>query len=160
MPRNRLDVPYACPVMARLPGRRTPDRPTGALARRSIHVSDVRHARELIAGVDHESVADFFAALADPNRLRIVHVLLQQEMCTSDLAVTLSIGEPLVSQHLRVLRDLELVESRRAGRVVYYSARNREVGRVLGTALKLQGGEAAAGLGRPTGAGRRDAASA
>ena len=88
--------------MARLPGRRTPDRPTGALARRSIHVSDVRRARELIGGADHSSVADFFAALADPNRLRIVHVLLQQEMCTSDLAVTLSIAEPLVSQRWRI----------------------------------------------------------
>lgn len=105
-------------------------------------------------------LAGFFAALADPNRLRIVHVLLQQEMCTSDLAVTLSLAEPLVSQHLRVLRDLDLVASRRAGRVVYYSAPNRDVGRVLATALKLQGGEADARLGRPAGAGRSEAASA
>jgi DNA-binding transcriptional ArsR family regulator len=140
--------------MARLPGRRTPDRPTGALARRSIHVGDVRRARELINGADHDSVADFFAALADPNRLRIIHVLLQQEMCTSDLAVTLSIAEPLVSQHLRVLRDLELVVSRRAGRVVYYSAPNRDVGRVMATALRLQGAEADSRLGRPSVAGR------
>jgi len=140
--------------MARLPGRRTPDRPTGALARRSIHVSDVRRARELITGADHESVADFFAALADPNRLRIIHVLLQQEMCTSDLAVTLSIAEPLVSQHLRVLRDLDLVVSRRAGRVVYYSAPSRDVGKVMAMALRLQGIEADSRLGRPTVAGR------
>jgi DNA-binding transcriptional ArsR family regulator len=144
--------------MPPLRGRRTPDRPTGALARRSIHVNDVRRARDLISGVDHESVADFFAALADPNRLRIVHVLLQQEMCTSDLAVTLSIAEPLVSQHLRVLRELELVDSRRAGRVVYYSAPSRDVGRVLGTALKLQGAQGDARLGRPAGAGRNNTA--
>ncbi len=143
--------------MARLPGRRSPDRPTGALGRRSIHVSDVRRARELIAGADHEAVAEFFAAVGDPNRLRILHVVLQQEMCTSDLAVTLGIGEPLVSQHLRVLRDLELVESRRAGRVVYYSARSRDVGKVLELALRLQGSQAAGRLGRPTGAGRSEA---
>jgi len=153
-------VSYAFAVMAPVGGRRTPAQPTGALARRSIHVSDVRRARELIAGTDHESVAEFFAALADPNRLRIVHVLLQQEMCTSDLAVTLSIGEPLVSQHLRVLRDLDLVASRRAGRVVYYSVPNREVGKVLATGLRLQGAEADARLGRPAGAGRRDAVGA
>jgi DNA-binding transcriptional ArsR family regulator len=132
---------------------RTPDRPRGEV-RRTIHLNDVRRARELIAGVDHEAVADFFAALADPTRLRIVHVLLQQEMCTSDLATTLGIAEPLVSQHLRILRTLDLVTSRRAGRLVYYSARSREVGRVLGTALRLQ--DAAAGiaaLGRPSSAG-------
>lgn len=123
-------------------------------------MSDVRRARDLITGADHDMLAGFFAALADPNRLRIVHVLLQQEMCTSDLAVTLSLAEPLVSQHLRVLRDLDLVASRRAGRVVYYSAPNRDVGRVLATALKLQGGEADARLGRPAGAGRSEAASA
>jgi DNA-binding transcriptional ArsR family regulator len=136
-------------------GTRRPDRPAGAEVRRTIHLSDVRRARQLIGGVDHEAIADFFAGLADPTRLRILHVLLQQEMCTSDLATTLGIAEPLVSQHLRVLRSLDLVDSRRAGRLVYYSARGREVGRVVGLALRLHTGEGGAGdLGRPVAAGR------
>jgi DNA-binding transcriptional ArsR family regulator len=120
-------------------GRRSPDRPLGDDPDRSIHWEDVRRSRELIAGVDHESVADFFAALADPTRLRIVHVLMRQEMCTSDLAVTLSLSEPVVSQHLRVLRNLDLVTSRRAGRIVYYSVSSRPLGRAVELGIRARG---------------------
>ena len=120
-------------------GRRSPDRPLGDELSRSIHWHDVRRSRELIEGVDHEEVADLFAALADPSRLRIVHVLLQQEMCTSDLAVTLSLSEPVVSQHLRVLRNLDLVSSRRAGRIVYYSVDSRDVGRLVVLGVRTSG---------------------
>jgi DNA-binding transcriptional ArsR family regulator len=106
---------------------------------RSIHWHDVRRSRELIEGIDHEAVADFFAALADPTRLRIVHVLLQQEMCTSDLAVTLSLSEPVVSQHLRVLRNLDLVASRRAGRLVYYCVGSRQIARTVTLGIRARG---------------------
>lgn len=120
-------------------GRRSPDRPWGDDPDRSIHWHDVRRSRELIADVDHEGIAEFFSALSDPTRLRIVHVLLQQEMCTSDLAVTLSLSEPVVSQHLRILRNLALVTSRRAGRIVYYSVVSCEVGRVVTLACRATG---------------------
>ena len=96
-----------------------------------IHREDVLRAEELLADLDHEGLADVFDVLSDPTRLRIIHVLLRQEMCTSDLAATLHIADPAVSQHLRVLRNLRIATPRRAGRLVYYRVASRAVARLL-----------------------------
>jgi DNA-binding transcriptional ArsR family regulator len=65
-------------------------------------------------------LAEFFGALADATRAKIVHLLLHQELCTCDIAAILSVSDSCVSQHLRILRSLRLVTSRRAGKYVYY----------------------------------------
>lgn len=67
------------------------------------------------------ALAETFRALADPTRVSIVLSLLRQELCTCDLAAITGVTESAVSQHLRVLRQLRLVKSRRDGRLVYYS---------------------------------------
>ena len=67
------------------------------------------------------ALADTFRALADPTRVSIALSLLRQELCTCDLAAITGVTESAVSQHLRVLRRLRLVKSRRAGRLVFYS---------------------------------------
>jgi ArsR family transcriptional regulator len=66
------------------------------------------------------SLAAFFGALADATRAKIVHLLLHQELCTCDIAAVLGVSHSCVSQHLRILRELRLVASRRAGKFVYY----------------------------------------
>jgi DNA-binding transcriptional ArsR family regulator len=53
-----------------------------------------------------------FAVLAEPNRLRILDELRQGERCVGDLVERLSISQPLVSKHLRVLREAHLVSQR------------------------------------------------
>ena len=67
------------------------------------------------------ALAETFRALADPTRVSIVLSLLRQELCTCDLAAITGVTESAVSQHLRILRQLRLVKSRRAGRLVFYS---------------------------------------
>jgi DNA-binding transcriptional ArsR family regulator len=67
------------------------------------------------------ALAETFRALADPTRISIVLSLLRQELCTCDLAAITGVTESAVSQHLRILRRLRLVKSRRAGRMVFYS---------------------------------------
>jgi ArsR family transcriptional regulator, lead/cadmium/zinc/bismuth-responsive transcriptional repressor len=111
-------------------GRRTPDRPEGP-SDRAIHTEDVLHAQQLLDEFDHEGLAELFDVLAEPTRLRIVHILLRQEMCTSDLAAALELSDPAVSQHLRILRNLRIATTRRAGRIVYYSVASRAVDRLL-----------------------------
>src|SRR5262249_39674159 len=53
-----------------------------------------------------------FAALADPTRQRIVGLLSRGERCTGDIATRLKLSAPLVSQHLKVLREARLVTMR------------------------------------------------
>ena len=78
---------------------------------RSLMLDDSTYAR----------LAATFRALADPSRAKVVYSLLWQELCTCDLAAITGSSASGVSQHLRVLRQLRLVKSRREGKMVYYS---------------------------------------
>ena len=61
-----------------------------------------------------------FEVIAEPNRRRILDLLLEAERPVGDLVRALSVSQPAVSKHLRVLRDAGLVESRiEAQRRVY-----------------------------------------
>src|SRR6185312_8397530 len=53
-----------------------------------------------------------FAVLAEPNRRRILDELSQGERTVNELVDRLSLSQPAVSKHLRVLRDAELVTAR------------------------------------------------
>ncbi|MEM3658116.1 MAG: metalloregulator ArsR/SmtB family transcription factor [Candidatus Hadarchaeum sp.] len=59
--------------------------------------------------------AIIFKALSDPLRLKILHSLGEGEKCVSELIPILKTVQPLVSRHLRVLRDCGLVSFRKVG---------------------------------------------
>jgi ArsR family transcriptional regulator len=65
-------------------------------------------------------LAAYFKALADPTRLRILELLAGQEMCVCELMAALSLSQPLVSHHLRVLRQAGVVRDDRCGRWICY----------------------------------------
>jgi DNA-binding transcriptional ArsR family regulator len=71
----------------------------------------------------HVSVmADVFGLLADPTKLRLLLELrAYEEVCVSDLALSVGISESAVSHALRLLRAHGVIEPRREGRWVYYS---------------------------------------
>ena len=62
-----------------------------------------------------------FQALSDQTRLRIVQRLRSGERCVCVLQTSLGLAQPLLSHHLRVLREAGLVVGRREGRWVHYS---------------------------------------
>lgn len=71
-------------------------------------------------------------ALADPSRLRILNILLQQETCVCDLQSVLGLPQPLLSRHLAYLRNAGIVQDRREGPRVWYSLTlDDEVGRAV-----------------------------
>ena len=65
-------------------------------------------------------VAELFRAFSDTSRVRILSALLDQEMNVSALAQQVGITESAVSHHMRGLRQMHLVTSRRSGKEVYY----------------------------------------
>jgi DNA-binding transcriptional ArsR family regulator len=76
-------------------------------------------------------MADLFAMLSDPTRLRLLLYLEQQdEACVSDLAHEAGISESAVSHALRLLRAHGIVETSREGRWVFYTLVDEHV-RVL-----------------------------
>jgi ArsR family transcriptional regulator len=60
-------------------------------------------------------------ALADPNRLRILNLLLAEPLCVCELEMLLGLPQPLLSRHLAYLRGAGLVLDRRIGARVQYS---------------------------------------
>lgn len=62
-----------------------------------------------------------FKALGDPTRLRILRLVTTGEKCVCELVDAIDVPQPLLSHHLRVLREAGLVRTRREGRWAYYS---------------------------------------
>lgn len=65
-------------------------------------------------------VAELFRSFSDTSRVRILSVLTQREENVGSLASLVGISESAISHHLRSLRQLGLVQTRRDGKEVYY----------------------------------------
>lgn len=66
------------------------------------------------------TTSDAFNAVAEPRRREILSYLTLRERPVGDIVITLHLGQPSVSKHLRVLRDVGLVRTRRDGRRILY----------------------------------------
>ncbi|HEY3733940.1 MAG TPA: metalloregulator ArsR/SmtB family transcription factor [Streptosporangiaceae bacterium] len=66
------------------------------------------------------TTADAFNAVAEPRRRQILDLLAGREQSVSDLVAQLGVVQPLVSKHLRVLREVGLVDVRDEGRQRMY----------------------------------------
>jgi ArsR family transcriptional regulator, arsenate/arsenite/antimonite-responsive transcriptional repressor len=62
-----------------------------------------------------------FAALGDPTRLRILHLLADDDRCVCDLRDAVDVAPNVLSYHLKVLRDAGLVTATRRGRWIDYA---------------------------------------
>lgn len=78
-----------------------------------------------------QEVATAFQQLGNCTRLRIFGLLCHSEECVSNIAVAIEISGPAISHHLRVLRNIGLIVSRRAGKEVYYKLTNNEQANLL-----------------------------
>lgn len=69
--------------------------------------------------------------LSNPDRLMILCQLAQGEMRVGDIENRLGIEQPTLSQQLTVLRDEELVSTRREGKAIYYQATSAKASAVI-----------------------------
>ena len=65
-------------------------------------------------------------ALGDEKRLRILSLLRQGERCACVLLEDLSLSQPTLSHHMKILCDAKLVTGRKEGKWVYYSLNARQ----------------------------------
>ena len=82
--------------------------------------------------------------LADPLRWRIVELLAREELCVCHLVEELGVNQPLVSHHLRVLRDAGIVETERFRYWTYYRLRPQVVAAVARRISEVAAAAAAA----------------
>jgi DNA-binding transcriptional ArsR family regulator len=84
------------------------------------------------AGTDgYAAVSEIFAALASPVRAAVVHRLTERGWSVTELADELGVSQPLMSQHLRVLRGARVVTATRTGRTTTYTLVDDHVAHVF-----------------------------
>jgi ArsR family transcriptional regulator len=69
----------------------------------------------------YEKYADLFKALSDVNRLMILKMLCEGELCACKILEKFHITQPTLSHHMKVLCDCGLVKGRKEGKWMFYS---------------------------------------
>ncbi len=96
----------------------------------------MRRVPELL---DHEvalNLAETFKALSDPNRIKIICVLSNREVCVRELGATVGMSDSAVCHQLRGLRTMRLVRFRKQGRKTYYFLDDEHIEELLSVGLE------------------------
>ena len=101
-----------------------------------IHEDNVKKAinelpdDELIA-----DLSDMFKIFGDQTRVKILMALESGEMCVCDIAAVMDMSQSAISHQLRVLKQSNIVKTRREGKVVYYSISDDHVKEIFDIAI-------------------------
>jgi len=83
--------------------------------------------KKLVANLSQ--TAEFLKIISEENRLKIICLLKEGEKCVCEIWQCLNLPQNLVSHHLKILKDFELVLSRQEGLKVIYSINKKAVKR-------------------------------
>jgi ArsR family transcriptional regulator len=100
-----------------------------AVAKESIDIEQLRRSAGEACGL--------LKVLANQDRLLLLCQMTQGEYCVGDLEGMTGIRQPTLSQQLTVLRDEEMVNTRREGKQIYYSIASREAMAVMQVLYEL-----------------------
>lgn len=92
-------------------------------------LSDIQpQPNPIIASEEYlRNFADFFKALSEPLRIRILYLLIRTgELCVCDLITALAVPQSVVSRHLAYLRRYHLIRARRAGVWMHYQVTTQD----------------------------------
>lgn len=86
--------------------------------------------------IDHADInqlTDFFKALSDPTRLKIVYYLQSADnpRCVGAISKHINVSQSATSQHLRILRQSNLVTSERRGYHIHYEINHEQMERFI-----------------------------
>ncbi len=71
--------------------------------------------------------AGILKAIAEPNRLRILNMLSDGELCACKILDRLVITQPTLSHHMRILCDCGIVDARKSGKWMHYSLNHEKL---------------------------------
>lgn len=83
----------------------------------------------------YEAAGELLRALAAPLRIAIVTQLRDGSRCVHELVDALGAPQPLISQHLRVLRGAGVVRGARRGREIEYSLTDEHIAHIVADAV-------------------------
>ncbi len=76
-------------------------------------------------------IARLFSVFSDESRIRLLSALAISPLCVTDLATILKMNQTTVSHQLRILRDMNVVQCLRQGKVLQYKISNAKINEIL-----------------------------
>lgn len=76
-------------------------------------------------------LAELFKIFGDSTRIRILDTLTKKELCVQEIADELSMTQSAISHQLRILKQADLVRSRRDGKAIFYSLADGHVQTIM-----------------------------
>jgi DNA-binding transcriptional ArsR family regulator len=90
-----------------------------------------RVQKEKAVADDYSNLANLYKCFADSTRVQILHALEISELCVCDIAAILEMTKSAISHQLKMLREANLVTTRRVGKIVFYSLADDHVKQIL-----------------------------
>lgn len=76
-------------------------------------------------------LAELFKVFGDTTRIKILYVLIENELCVNDIAEQLNMTQSAISHQLRILKQAKLIKYRREGKSMFYSLADDHVRTIL-----------------------------
>lgn len=80
---------------------------------------------------DLYNLSELFKIFGDSTRVKILYVLIEEEVCVCDLAALSRVSVSAVSHQLRILKNARLVKYRKSGKTIFYSLADNHVRTIL-----------------------------
>ena len=83
-----------------------------------------------------EQIAELFKGFADSTRVHILSLLVERELCVTDIAEAVELSQSAISHQLRILKQMHLIKFRREGKNILYSLADDHVKTILQMGLE------------------------
>jgi len=84
-----------------------------------------------------EKLSLFFQILGDASRLKIIKSINDKQCSVNEIVEATRLSQPLVSHHLKVMRDNEIVETKRSGPFIFYALKDTRLLQALGVLSEI-----------------------
>lgn len=76
-------------------------------------------------------LSELFKIFGDSTRIKIINILLYDELCVNDISNKINVSQSAVSHQLRILKSSKLVKYRKEGNMIYYSLDDEHVKKIF-----------------------------
>lgn len=78
-----------------------------------------------------EEITNILSVLSDPSRLRILWFLCHTTECVNDISKAVNMSSPAVSHHLKLLKQVHIIESKKEGKEMLYTLADNKYARLI-----------------------------
>ena len=85
----------------------------------------------ILSEIEIIDLSELFKIFGDSTRIKIINVLLEEELCVNDISKRTNVSQSAVSHQLRILKSSKLVKYRKEANLIYYSLSDNHVKKIF-----------------------------